>query len=462
MQRTLIQGGNLVLEGGVTVGDILVEEGKIVAIGPELDAADAEVIDARDQFVIPGGIDAHTHMNLDVGIAQATDDFYTGTVAAACGGTTTIIDHMGFGPRGCGLHHQLEVYKEWAKDKAVIDYSFHGVVQHVNDEILDEMESMVNEEGINSFKLYLTYGYRLTDGDAFKAMERLSKLGAITTVHPENHEVIEHLRAKFVSEGKLSPIYHAKSRPAQCEAEAIGRMLQMCDMVPEACLYVVHMSNRQGLYLLNEARARGQNAIVETCPQYLFLDETRYLEPNNEGLKYIMSPPLRTKADNVELWNGIQKGDIDVIATDHCPFDFHGTKQKGKDDFTKCPGGAPGVEARVPLMFSEGVMKGRITVERFVDLVSTNPAKIFGIYPQKGALKVGSDADIVLIDPNKKITLTHSMLHENVDYTPYEGFELQGYPTLTMARGQVIVKDNDFVGQAGTGHFIKRKKRELV
>ncbi|MCY6959274.1 dihydropyrimidinase [Clostridium brassicae] len=456
---SIIKNGLIVTASDTYKGDIYIEDGIIKEIGIDLQRQCDEVIDAKGKYVIPGGVDVHTHLNLDVGIAVANDDFYTGTVAAACGGTTCIVDHMGFGPKGCNLHHQVNVYHGYADDKAVIDYSFHGVVQHVDDRILKEMSEIVNDEGIPSFKIYLTYDYKVSDEEALKILMRLKELGGITTVHPENNDSINYFRRLFVEQGKTSPIYHPMSRPVECEAEAISRMINLASLAGNAPLYIVHLSNELGLKYIKIAQDSGQKVYVETCPQYLFLDEEKYKEPNNEGLKYIMSPPLRKKDNQAALWKGIKDGNIHVVATDHCPFAFNKDKQMGKDDFTKCPNGVPGIEERIPLMFSEGVMKSKISINRFVDVCCTSPAKMFGLYPKKGAIQVGSDADIVLIDPNKDVILTRDILHENVDYTAYEGMKLKGYPVLTMVRGKVIVKNNHFIGEKGYGKFIKRQKR---
>lgn len=456
--KLLIKNGTIVTASDMYKGDIYAEDGIIKEIGSNIQRMADEVIDADGKYVIPGGVDVHTHLNLDVGFARANDDFYTGTVAAACGGTTSIVDHMGFGPKGCDLKHQVDVYHGYADGNAVIDYSFHGVIQHVNEDILKEMEVIAQEEGISSFKIYMTYDYKVNDVEAFKVLERLKELGGITTVHPENHEMVNYFREKFVSEGKTSPIYHALSRPERCESEAINRMIDLAYMAGNAPLYIVHLTNKEGLKHIKRAQRLGQKVFAETCIQYLLLDIGRYKEPNNAGLKYIMSPPLRDKRNQGALWQGIRDGSIQVVATDHCPFSFNKDKQRGKDDFTKCPNGAPGIEERIPLMFSEGVIKRRISINKFVEVCSTNPAKIFGLYPKKGAIQVGSDADIVIIDPDKEVKLSKNMLHENVDYTAYEGFELKGYPIYTIARGEIIVKDNEFVGKKGYGKFIKRTK----
>ncbi|MEL7597246.1 MAG: dihydropyrimidinase [Clostridiaceae bacterium] len=455
---TIIKNGTIVTASDTYLGDIYIEDGIIKEISVELQKDCENVINAKGKYVIPGGVDVHTHLNLDVGIAVANDDFYTGTVAAACGGTTCIVDHMGFGPKGCNLQHQVDVYHGYADGEAVIDYGFHGVIQHVNHDILNEVNKIVNEEGIPSFKIYMTYDYKVSDEEALKVLLRLKELGGITTVHPENNDAVNYLRRDFVSKGLTSPIYHALSRPPECEAEAISRIINLASVAGDAPLYIVHLSSALGLQQVKIAQERGQRIYAETCPQYLLLDEERYKEANNEGLKYIMSPPLRKKENQDKLWKALKDGNISTVATDHCPFAFNKEKQMGKDDFTKCPNGVPGIEERIPLMFSEGVMKKRISINRFVDVCCTTPAKIFGLYPQKGVIQVGADADIVLIDPNKEVTLTKNVLHENVDYTAYEGLKLKGYPVLTMCRGKVIVENNCFIGEKGYGRFIKRQK----
>lgn len=458
--NTLIKNGLLVTENGRMTGDLLIENEVIKEISEHIDGLQVDrIIDAEGKIVIPGGIDAHTHFNIDVGVV-AVDDFTSGTTAAAFGGTTAIVDHMGFGPKGCNLHHQVEVYKGYTEGKCLVDYGIHGVIQQVDDAILDEMESMV-EEGISSFKIYMTYDYKVEDYDAIRVMKRLKDLGAITTVHCENDSIIKYNKEKFVSEGKLSEIYHPLVRPNSCESEAVNRMITLAETAENAPLYIVHVSAKESVEEIRKARAAGFNVYGETCPQYLVLDETRYALPDHDGLKYIMSPPLRHKDNQVDLWEGLKDGTLQTVATDHCSFDFYGDKQRGKDDFTKCPNGGPGVETRVPILYSEGVAKGRLTLERFVEVVSTNPAKIFGLYPKKGVLAVGSDADIVLIDPDIKVMLTKPMLHEKVDYTPYEGMELNGYPVMTLVRGQVVVEDGQLMVEPGFGKQIKREKHQF-
>ena len=452
----IIKDATIVSASDTYKADIKIAEEQIAAIGKNIFPEPGEkIIDAAGKLAIPGGVDVHTHMDLDAGVARATDDFYTGTVAAACGGTTTIVDHMAFGPKGCSISHQLNIYHGLAAGSAVIDYSFHGVLDHVDDELLYEMEHLITK-GITSHKFYLTYDGKISDIEAFRLHEKALELGVMLTVHPENDGVITYLREKLVREGKTQPIYHAKSRPIECENEAIQRMIYISSMAGDAPLYFVHVSNADGLDTIVQARQKGPRRLfAETCPQYLLLNENRYND--KDGLKYIISPPLRHKSHNQRLWNGITLNQINVVATDHCPFNFAKEKQLGADDFTRTPNGAPGVELRIPLMYSEGVSKGRISANKFVEVCCTNPSKLFGLYPRKGIIAVGSDADIVLIDPDKNVTVTHGLLHENVDYTPYEGIKLKGYPVLTLSRGKIIAANCRFIGKKGDGRFIYRK-----
>lgn len=450
----IIKNGTIINADSTATKDILIQEGIITRIADDIQNPAAEVINAKDRYVMPGGVDVHTHLNMDLGFAVTQDDFYTGTVAAAFGGTTCIVDYPGFGPQSCDLMDRILLYHGYARGNAVIDYSFHGIFQHVNADILEEIETVV-AEGIPSFKGYLTYDAKLNDLDLLRLLDKVCGSGGLFTVHAENDAVIQFLKARFLKEGKTSAPYHALSRPERCEADAVNRVIHLAAIV-DAPIYIVHLSTAMGLDSIKAARSKGQTVYAETCPQYLLLNEERYEEPDNKGLKYIMSPPLRTKENSNALWEGIKEGHIDVIATDHCPFDFSKKLSMGKDDFSKCPGGIPGIELRVPLMFSEGVMKGRITLNRFVEITSTAPAKIMGLYPRKGAILEGADADIIVMNPDYDSEISHGILHENVDFTPYEGLELKGWPELTMVRGKTLVKDGNFLGEKGYGRFIKR------
>ncbi len=440
----------------VFAGDVLASaDGRIAAVGERLDAGDAAIVDATGKYLLPGGVDPHTHFDLDAGIARASDDFYSGSVAAACGGTTTIVDHVAFGPPGCGLFHQIEAYHRLAR-RAVVDYGFHGVLQHVDDAVLADMERLRGAEGVTSLKLYLTYDCKLDDGAAFRALRRARELGLTLCAHCENDGVISVLRREMAASGRTAPRYHPLSRPPLAEAEAVRRFLDLAAMAGDARAYVVHLSTRSGLDAVRAARAGGQtNVFAETCPQYLFLDDSLYDDPR-EGLKYIMSPPLRRAADQAALWEGLRRGDIDAVGTDHCPFFFATQKQAGADDFTRCPGGAPGVELRMPLLFSEGFMKGRLSLPQVVRLCCARPAEIFGLAPRKGDIRPGADADLVLFDPGVEWTVDHSLLHEHVDYTPYQGMTLTGRPVATYSRGELVAENGEFRGGEGRGRYLRR------
>ncbi|QOV18890.1 dihydropyrimidinase [Blautia liquoris] len=459
----LVKHGMIATESEVFEGDILIEDEKIRAVGHDLPEKDVdEVIDAAGKYVMPGAVDVHTHMDLQSGAYRAVDDFYDGTVAAACGGTTTIVDHMAFGPVGCSLWHQVKEYHRLADDKAVIDYGFHGVIQHVNDSVLKEMGEIAKKEGITSFKIYMTYDFMLKDDEIYQVLKQAKEDGIVIAVHCENDGVINYLRKKYVEEGCTQPKYHPLSRPARCEAEAIDRMLHISAMAGEAPLYIVHLSSKEGLLEVMKAKANHQKHFAaETCTQYLTLTDDIYQDPQ-EGLKAIMSPPLRKKEDNEALWQALTDNVIDTVGTDHCPFNFKKEKQAGANDFTKTPAGAPGVEERVRVMFSEGVVKGRITMPQMVKYLCTNPCRMYGLYPEKGTLLPGYDADLVILDPNKERTLTHADMHSAVDYTCYEGFHVKGDIDLVMQRGNVIVKDNKFLGKRGDGKYLKRHKSVLA
>lgn len=465
--RTLIKNGIISTESEIFSGDLLIEDEKIAAIGKHIEAAgdDLQVLDAGGKYIIPGGVDVHTHMDLDAGIARAIDDFYDGTVAAACGGTTTICDHMAFGPKDCSLWHQVEEYHRLADGNAVIDYGFHGVFQHVHPETLDEMKEIAEKEGITSFKVYLTYDYRLEDEDFYKVLRAAKEDGIVIAVHCENHGVVTFLRDYYVKNGCTEAKYHPLSRPAAAEAEAVNRVLRLAEMAGEAPVYIVHLSSAAGLEEVRRARFHHQKGVgVETCTQYLTLTDDLYEDPQ-EGLKAIMSPPLRKKADIEALWQGLADGMIDTVATDHCPFHFRAgkaEKQYGASDFTRCPNGAPGVQERIPVMFSEGFMKNRITLPQLVRICCTNPAKMYGMYPQKGTLQPGSDADLVIIDPSVKHTFTASDIKGASDYTCYEGMELTGDIELVMQRGNIIVRDREFLGKRGGGRYLRRGRSVLA
>ena len=461
----LIKNGRIATDTEVFNGDILIDGEKIIEIGSGICAEDAEVIDVSGKYVLPGAVDVHTHMDLDVGFARAIDDFYDGTVAAACGGTTTIVDHMAFGPKDCSLWHQVNEYHRLADGNAVIDYGFHGVFQHLHESTLSEMCEIMEEEGITSFKVYMTYDYRLQDDEIFRVLRAAKKAGIVITVHCENHGVITQLRKEFVRDGKTEAKYHPLSRPARCEAEAVNRMIHLAAMAGDAPLYIVHLSSSEGLHEVLKARSENRpNLGVETCIQYLILTDKEYEDPE-EGLKAIMSPPLRKDQDREELWQALSDGTIDTVATDHCPFHYKAgkaEKQYGRDDFTKCPNGAPGVQERLMLLFSEGFMKGRISLPQVVKYSSSNPCRMFGMYPQKGSFEPGTDADIVIIDPDRKTLINTDYIRGASDYSCYDGMELEGCIDKVFLRGEEIVSDGEFLGRRGDGKYLKRGKSALA
>ncbi|MDO4662611.1 MAG: dihydropyrimidinase [Tissierellia bacterium] len=457
--KTLLKNGIIVTDDFIKKSDLLIEDEKILAIG-DFDGKDFDkVYDVDGKYVMPGLIDAHTHMELQQSEKyRSLDDFYTGTIAAAVGGTTTIIDHMAFGEDGANLHNTFDTYTKLGK-KSVIDYAFHGVFQRVDDDILKELKHMVEEEGVLSFKGYSTYGYALSDIDFYRIFLQMKESNGLLTIHSENDEITNYLKEKFIKEGKTDPIYHALSRPNQAEAETVDTMLNLAKLADDAPVYIVHTSTKEAIDRIKLAKDNGQkNVFCETCTQYLTLtDQMYYKDGKKEGLKYLMAPPLRKKKDNEALWLAIKDGYVDTIATDHCPFTLK-EKNDGIDDFSKAPGGAPGVEERVRVIFSEGVMKGRISLNKFVEVMSTNPAKIFGLYPQKGSLVVGSDADITVIDPNKKEILKASNMKGKSEYSPYENMEVKGSINLVFVRGKLVAKDNEFLGEKGYGKWLYRKR----
>ncbi len=451
--KLIIKNGIIHDLGGSYQEDILIEDGKIKAISKNIEAEECHIIDAKGKMILPGGVDVHTHMDLDLGQYRAVDDFYTGSVAAAYGGTTTIVDHIAFGPRGCNLHHQINQYHRLARDKSIVDYSFHGVIQHVDENILNEMEELV-QEGITSFKLYMTYDYRLTDEEILRVLLKAKEVGAIIAVHAENHGAIGYLRESCAKEGKLEAIYHAISRPSETEAEAINRMIYLSEMAGFPHLYFVHVSTKKGLDEIISARQRGaKNIYCETCTQYLTLTEECYKKENHEGLKYIMAPPLRTQKDIEALWKGIEDNDVDVIATDHCPF-YMDQKRDGKDDFRLAPGGASGVQERVEVVLTEGRKRG-IPFSQLMNKLSTTPAKIFGLYPSKGAIQVGSHADIIIVEEEEK-TIQIKNRHSRSDYTIYEGLEIDYVVDTVIQRGNILIENQRQVASQGQGVFLKQ------
>lgn len=463
MAKTLIHGGTVVTAADTQKADVLIEDDKVAAIGKELKAGAAKRIDAARKYVIPGGIDVHTHMELPFGGTFASDDFYTGTAAAAFGGTTSIVD---FAVQGFGepLEMARDAWLAKARGKAVIDYGLHMIVRDVNDKVLREMEAAV-QNGISSFKLFMAYPgvFMVDDGAIFKTLVRSAEIGGLILMHAENGGVIDVLVKKALAQRKTAPKWHALTRPPEAEGEATGRAFRLAEMAGGVPLYVVHLSAAHALEQVKVFRDRGLPAYAETCPQYLFLSEDNYDEPGFDGAKYVMSPPLRPKWHQDELWKGLARNDLQVVSTDHCPFcmneGFQGLpkqKELGKGDFSKIPNGAPGVETRMALMFDGGVVGERITLNRWIELCCTTPAKIMGMFPKKGTIAVGSDADIVVWDPKATQTLSAKTHHMRVDYNPYEGRKVQGKATTVLSRGEVIVQDGKLLARQGRGRFIKR------
>ena len=437
--RTLIRHGTVVNADGSHSADVLIEDEKVVQVGPRL-AADADrTIDATGRYVIPGGVDVHTHLDMPFGDTTSADDFESGTIAAACGGTTTIVDFAVQDPGGT-LHHALETWTRKAAGKAAIDYGFHVIVTDLTERVEREMDELVGE-GVTSFKLFLAYPGRLMVDDAtiFRALLRTARNGGLVQVHAENGGVIDVLTKRALAEGRREPRQHALTRPAQAEAEAVHRAIALAEMAG-APVYIVHVSAAEAVAEVAAARSRGLPVFAETCPQYLFLSDECYEEPGFDGAKYVMSPPLRDRRAQERLWQGLASGDVQVVATDHCPFRMGDQKALGKDDFTKIPGGVPGIETRLSLLFDGGVGGGRFDVRRFVALTATNPARIFGLYPRKGVIAPGSDADIVVFDPDRELTLSAATLHMRVDYSPYEGRVVRGVPELVLSRGCPVVE----------------------
>src|SRR4030081_318054 len=441
--RTLIKNGTIVTAVDQYKCDVLVEDEKIDVIG---------------MYVLPGGIDVHTHMDMPFGGAPSADDFETGTRAAAFGGTTTIVD-FAIQYRGQTLHTAWETWAGKAEGRAVIDYGFHMIITELTDQVEGEMDALVRQ-GISSFKLFMAYPgvFMLDDASIFKALLRTGQNGGTICMHAENGGVIDVLVQRALAGGKTAPKYHALTRPARAEAEATHRAIALAE-IADVPVYIVHLSAAEALEMVTEARDRGLPAFAETCPQYLFLSYDDYEEPGFEGAKYVMSPPLRPKEAQDRLWRGLAFNDLQAISTDHCPFCMKEQKTLGQDDFSKIPNGAPGIETRMSLVYDGGVLPGRISLNRFVELTSTSPAKIFGLFPRKGTIAPGSDADIVVFDPNRTITLSARTLHMKVDYNPYEGRQVTGATDTVLSRGRVIIEDGKFVGRAGAGSFIRRAIR---
>ena len=456
----LIQNGRIVTAVDDYEADVYVEGEQVRMIGRNLPVQADRIVDASGRLVIPGGIDPHTHMDMPVGDTTTADDFETGTRAAAFGGTTTIIDFANPVP-GQPTLEALEAWHAKARDRAVIDYGFHMTITDMPHERLDEMTRLA-EIGVTSFKLFMAYPGRLylDDGAIFRVMRRAAEDGCMVMVHAENGIVIDEIVRQAVEENHLEPRYHALTRPTRMESEAVHRAIAIAE-VANVPVYIVHVSSADALDEVRRARDRGVMALAETCPQYLFLDQTYYDRPPAQAARYIMTPALREKWNQDELWKGLRFGDVQVVATDHCPFYATGQKDRHPENFTRIPNGAPGVENRLALIYTGGVVEGRINLNRFVEITSTAAARLFGMFPAKGTIAVGSDADIVIFDPERRetVSVTNPATHHmNVDYNAYEGFVVQGIAETVISRGQVIVEKGRFSGRPGSGRFIRRAR----
>lgn len=472
MKYTLIRGGTLITASETYQADILIEDEKIVQIGFNLPVGDAEIIDASGLIVMPGGIDAHVHLDLPMFDTVSSDDHYTGHKAAAFGGTTTVMDFI---PQDFpSLKENIEAWHGKADGKAAIDYGFHMNITRLDAGIEKQIGGLV-EEGITTVKVFMAYNgrLRLQDGEIFRVMRVAKEQGMLTMLHAENGDVIDILVEEALAAGRHTPVWHALTRPAQGAIEAVLRGASLAAQA-EAPLYVVHMNTAGEVDQLRYAREHGYPVMGETCPQYLFFTIEDLKRP--DGAKWICSPPVRTHEDNQRLWQGLADGTIQTIGTDHCPFYFNGEnpieyegkliripgKELGRHDFTKTPNGLPGVQDRLPILWTEGVVKGRIKANRFVALTSTNPARIFGLYPKKGALLPGSDADIQIWDANKEVKYGLAYAKHRTDYNLYEGMHLKGYPVKVFLRGRLIVDDQRWLGQQGFGQFIHRKPGDPI
>jgi len=455
----LIKNGTVVSADKTFAADVLIESGTIKEVRPGIPAEPGhEVLDAAGMLLLPGGIDAHTHLDMPFGGTTSSDDFETGTLAAAIGGTTTIVD-FAIPARGPTMRDALDTWWKKAESKACIDYGLHMIVTDLPEAGLEDMDDMVRE-GVASFKLFMAYPNVLMVDDAtiFRALQQTSKNGALICMHAENGSVIDVIVRQALAEGKTAPIHHALTRPTLAEAEAVHRAIALAEMagVP---IYIVHLSSEDALNQVREARDRGLPAFAETCPQYLLLSIDDMQLPGFEGAKYVFTPPLREKQNLPKLWDGLKTDNLQVVSTDHCPFCFEDQKALGKDDFTKIPNGGPGIENRLQLLHHHGVNSGKLTLNRFVEIVSTAPARIFGMYPKKGVIAPGSDADIVVWDPKAEHLISAKTHHMRVDYSMFEGFKVVGNARQVFSRGELIVDKGQYVGRAGRGQYLRRMAR---
>jgi dihydropyrimidinase len=465
MTTTLVKNGTVVTASDRYDADIYIDKGRITLIGQGLNVPADTVVEASGKLVMPGGIDVHTHLDMPFGGTTSADDFESGTIAAAHGGTTTVVDFaiQNFGE---GLYPAFEGWQRRAEGKSVIDYAFHMIVRELTDQVTGDMDRLTKHDGVTSFKLFMAYPgvFQVDDATIFRALLKTKENGGLVCMHAENGGVIDTLVKEALRKGQTAPKYHALTRPTRAEGEATSRALALAEMA-DVPIYIVHLSCSDALEKVKQARDMGLPAYAETCPQYLFLSYEDYERPGFEGAKYVMSPPLREKWNQVALWKGLAKNDLQVVSTDHCPFCMNEPPQKqlGKDDFSKIPNGAPGIETRLMLLWDGGVRTGRIDAHKFVEITSSNPARMFGLWPRKGTVAVGSDGDLVIWDPDKETTLSAKTHHMRVDYNPYEGRVVKGAPAVVLSRGDVIVDHGEFKGRKGRGEFVKRQPgRPLV
>ena len=462
--RTVIKNGTVVTAVETFAGDVWIENERIVALtspGQSTGMTADKTIDATGKLVMPGGIDAHTHLDMPFGGTSSSDDFETGTIAAAHGGTTTIVD-FAIQTKGSTMRQGLDTWHQKAEGKAAIDYGFHMIYTDVNPNTLKEVPQLVSE-GVTSFKLFMAYPgvFYVDDGQIFRAMQAARDNNALICMHAENGIALDVLIEQAIARGETAPKYHSLTRPQIAEAEGTHRALALAEMA-DTPVYIVHLSAPRALEKVLEARDRGMPAFAETCPQYLFCSYDDLDRPGFEGAKYVCTPPLRPKEMQEDIWRGLKTNDLQVVSTDHCPFCMKGQKDLGTGSFAQIPNGMPGVETRLYLMWDGGVKAGRISANRFVEITSTAPAKIFGMFPKKGTIAPGSDADIIVWDPDREHVLSDKTLHMRVDYSPYEGRKVKGFATHVLSRGEVVVEEGKFVSKKGRGQFLKRGTFDLL
>ncbi len=461
---TLIRNGRIITAVDNYVADILMDDGRIQTIGRSLSVGeDVTVVDAEGLYVLPGGVDCHTHMENTFGDSTTCDTFESGTKAAAFGGTTTIID-FAFQNKGTSPLEAIARAQMTASDKASIDYGFHVIVTHVDEDVLADMRTAIRHEGVSSFKMFMAYPISVMVDDAaiFRAMRMVGQHGGMVALHAENGTIIELLIKEALEQGHTSPRYHGLTRPALMEGEATHRGIRLAELA-EAPVYFVHLSAKEALKHVVEARDLGIPVFAETCPHYLFFDDSEYEKEGFDVARYVMSPPLRDKESQKALWTALKTDDLQLVSTDHCPFcmkegHLGRVRQKpyGKDDFSLIPNGVPGVETRMTVIYDGGVRKNKISLNRFVELTSTAPAKLFGLFPRKGTIAVGSDADVVLFDPQECHTISAHTHHGACDYTLFEGRHVHGRVKKVFLRGEMIVDGEHWLGKPGNGRFVKR------